>query len=468
MAKKLWGGRFGKKTDPLVEDFTKSINYDYRLAFFDIAGSMTHVEILKESGCITNKEANELHNALVNVFEQIEKGTDEDGNFKYDKNCEDIHTYIQNLVEQELGEKSDLVLKLHTERSRNNQVLFDLKLFCIVKLSTIEKLCSSLIGTLKNEYNRVKGVKIPGYTHLQHAQLIFLSDYLGSYTAMLGRDYKKINSVRKNIKVFLGAGALAGTNIASRHYNKAVKKLLKDKRFKEGMQGFNIRHIGPVSNSLDAVSDRDFVIEILSTLSILGMHLSRLAEDLIIWSTKEFGFVELDDAFATGSSLMPQKKNPDVLELIRGYTGTLYGNLVSVLTMMKGLPLTYNRDMQLDKPPLFSSFEIIEKELKVLPKLIETLTWNKKKIDRTIKNDETLYATDWVYHLVKKKKVPFKKAHDIIGKLVKKFIIKGGIKKVSASEMKKISDKLIKKEILKLMDPEKSVKSRISVDRSRS
>jgi argininosuccinate lyase len=456
MAKKLWGGRFGKKSDSLVEEFTKSIDYDYKLAEYDVTGSMIHVNILKEIGFLGEKEANKLYAALNRILKQIESGT-----FEYDRESEDIHTNIQNLLEQD-NDVGDLALKLHTARSRNDQVLFDLKLFCKLKLLEISQFCSLLQTSLLKSCIELKKIIIPGYTHLQHAQLVSLSDYLKSYVEMLKRDKNRLYSLAKKIQLTLGAGALAGIPIPSKVYNRKVKEFLRS------IGGRKITAIlKPPTNSLDTISDRDFVIETLSALAILGMHLSRFSEDLIIWSTREFGFVELDDAFSTGSSLMPQKKNPDVLELIRGYTGTLYGNLVSVLTMMKGLPLTYNRDMQLDKSPLFNSFEIIEKELKVLPGLIETLKWNRKRIADTIKGDGTLYATDWVYHLVKKKKVPFKTAHDIIGKLVKKIIAKKGIKNVSKIEMKKISDKLIKSEILKLMNPKKSVKSRISVHRSK-
>jgi len=354
MAKKLWGGRFGKKTDPLVEEFTKSIHYDYKLAEYDVYGSLMHIKILKKADFLSITEYNKLHKAFSNILDKIKSGT-----FKYDNACEDIHTNIQNVLEKEV---KSLVLKLHTARSRNDQVVFDLKMFSKDKLLDIRELCLNLQKTLLEMAKENIDITIPGYTHLQHAQLVYLSDYLRSYCNMLNRDYKRLYTLSDNIKFTLGAGALAGAPISSKFYNEAIKEVIKELDFKE-------IQFEAVENSLDTVSDRDFVIEILSALSIMGMHLSRLSEDLIIWSTKEFGFVEIDDAFATGSSLMPQKKNPDVLELIRGYSGVLYGNLVSVLTTMKGLPLTYNRDMQLDKPPLFSSFEIIEKELKVLEKL---------------------------------------------------------------------------------------------------
>ena len=362
------------------------------------------------------------------------------------------------MVEKKTGE---LALKLHTARSRNDQVLFDLKLFCQSQLIETSKLCAGLQMALEEAGEECSGIIIPGYTHMQHAQLVFLSDYFKSYAEMLERDAKRLKNARQGIKLTLGAGALAGVPIKAGLYNEAIKKFLGET--KEFAELFNSDPNVTSPKSLDTVSDRDFIVEALSALSILGMHLSRLAEDLIIWSTKEFGFVELDDAFATGSSLMPQKKNPDVLELIRGYTGTLYGNLMNVLTVMKGLPLTYNRDMQLDKPALFSSFEIIEKELKVLPKFIKTLKWNEDGIKSKIEDDETLYATDLVYYLIEKG-MAFKKAHDVIGELVKySFDRDTRIKDMTDETLKQFSNKLKHKEIEKLMVPEVSVKSRISV-----
>lgn len=450
--KKMWGGRFKKETDPDVEKFTKSIDYDYKLAEYDVFGSRIHIDVLKKSGFLADKEFETLTKALGEIEADIRRD-------KFEKNeeSEDIHTDIQNKLEEKVG---DLALKMHTARSRNDQVLFDLKLFCKYELNTTAILCYYLINSILEVCEENKEIIIPGYTHLQHAQLVYLKDYLGSYAEMFKRDANRLDNARKGIKLTLGSGALAGTPISPNLYNKAIKKFLQEQeKIKEA---FDIEHIAEVSNSLDTVSDRDFVIEILSALSIIGMHLSRFAEDLIIWSTKEFGFVEIDDAFATGSSLMPQKKNPDVLELIRGYTGTLYGNLVSVLTMMKGLPLTYNRDMQLDKPPLFSSFKIIEQELEILPKFIKTLKWNKEVIKKAIDDDETLYATDLVYYLIKKG-ISFKQAHDIIGKLVKFSIdTKRKIKDMKDPELAKFSDKLKQEEIVELMNPKKSVESRES------
>jgi len=433
MAKKLWGGRFSKKTDPLVEVFTKSIQYDYKIAKYDLLGSLSHVVILKKSGYLTADEALKLGRALHEIFESVRKGI-----FKPYSKSEDIHTNIQTLLQKKVG---NLALKLHTARSRNDQVVFATKLYCKDTMLDLRNDIQKFIKAIKGLVDKNNKIIIPGFTHLQHAQPVWLKNYLQAYVEMLLRDVDRLDYISKHIKITMGAGALAGTPMPALKYGKYI-----------------------TSNSLDTVSDRDFVIEIISALSIVAMHLSRLAEDLIIWSTKEFDFVEIDESYCTGSSLMPQKKNPDVLELIRGYTGRLYGNLVSVLTMMKGLPLTYNRDMQLDKEPLFNSFEIVSLELKVLAGLIKTLKFNKAKIEEHLK-DESLYATDLVYYLVDKN-IPFKEAHTIVGKLVKYSLDNSiEIKDMPENLLKKFSNKFVKKEIIKLFDPLVSVKSKKSIKR---
>ena len=437
MAKKLWGGRFSKKTNPLVEEFTKSIQYDWKLIQGDIVGSISHVEILKKAGYLTSRESVKLISGLKSVFRERLVNKLKQGK------VEDIHTYIQNELQKKVG---NLALKLQTARSRNEQVVLATKFYCRVEILRLLIAITRLDGAISDLAYRNYHIIIPGFTHLQHAQPVYLKDYLFSYREMLKRDSRRLEDILNNLTKIMGAGALAGTPIKAAIYNKKSW----------GVQ--------PVTNSLDAISDRDFVLEIISTLSIIATHLSRLAEDLIVWSTKEFDFVEIDEAFCTGSSLMPQKKNPDVLELIRGYAGRLYGNLVSVLTMMKGLPLTYNRDMQLDKEPLFSSFEIVSSEVKVLTGLIKTLKFNKPKIEEQLK-DESLYVTDLVYYLVDKK-IPFKNAHTIMGKLVKYSIdndIK--IKDMPENLLKRFSDKFVKKEVVKLFDPLVSVRSKKSVRR---
>ncbi|MFH1645677.1 MAG: argininosuccinate lyase [Candidatus Omnitrophota bacterium] len=440
MTKKLWGGRFGKGTDLLVEEFTRSIQYDYKLAKYDVLGSMAHVAVLGKAGILSSSEVDKLTKALVSIHSEIELGK-----FKFNKNVEDIHSCIQDTIGKKTG---DLSLKLHTARSRNDQVAVATKFYCKSELLNMAKEVLLLCVDMSKLANRNNDIIIPGFTHLQHAQPVYLSDYFLAYSSMLKRDSQRLVAIEKKMVITMGAGALAGSPIASELYR------IETDEFK----------IVPVTNSLDSVSDRDFIIEILSALSILGMHLSRFSEDMIIWASKEFNFVEIDDAYCTGSSLMPQKKNPDVLELIRGYAGRFNGNLVSVLTMMKGLPLTYNRDMQLDKEPLFDSVELALKELKVLQGLVKTLKFNKEVIAKHLK-DEALYATDIVYYLVEKG-IAFKAAHTIVGKLVKYSEDNGiEIKDMSQTMLNKICKELIKDEVNKLFDPKVSVESKKSIFR---
>lgn len=440
MNKKLWGGRFAKETDPLLEKFSQSIQYDHKLAKYDVFGSIVHVQILKRAKYLTSPEADKLTKALKRIYAAVIKGT-----FKYDRRCEDIHTDIQNKL---LDAAGDLALKLYTARSRNDQVVFAVKAYCKAELAKL----AAQIGRLEEAIDALafknKDLVLPGFTHMQHAQPVYAKDYLKAHVRMLNRDGGRLTAISNGIKLTMGAGALAGTPVAAGLYNVSIAGL----------------KVEAAANSLDAVSDRDFVIEILSALAILGMHLSRLSEDFIIWSTKEFDFIEIDEAFCTGSSLMPQKKNADSLELIRGRAGQLYGNLVTVLAVMKGLPLAYNRDMQCDKEPLFNSIEIALAELGILTGLITTLKFNKAKIEEHLE-DESLYATDLVYYLVDKL-VPFKTAHTIVGKLIKYSIDNNiEIKSMSQAELGKFSLKFEREEILKLFNPKVSVEAKRSIKR---
>ena len=430
---KLWGGRFSKPTNKLVEEFTNSIHFDHKLAKYDVIGSLCHIDVLKKAGLLTTAENTKLKSALNSILKSIESGS-----FKVDPSFEDIHSYIQHLVEQKAGKVG---LKLHTCRSRNDQVVFDVKVFCAKNNTQTSKLIASLSQSLETLANKNRHIIIPGYTHLQHAIPVKLAEYLYAYVEMLKRDNARLLNATKNITNTMGSGALAGTFISSQKYDTVAKA---------------------PSNSIDTVSDRDFVIEILSALSILQMHLSRLAEDMILWSTKEFDFVDIDDAFCTGSSLMPQKKNPDVLELVRGYTGRLYGNLMNVLTVMKGLPLSYNRDMQHDKEPLFDSFEVIQKELQVLTELFKNVKFKKENIQKQL-DDESLYATDLSDYLVQNK-IPSKEAHTIIGKLIQyKYKNDQEIKFMTDKELKKFHPLLNSKVVRKIIDPVYSVNSKRSV-----
>jgi argininosuccinate lyase len=364
---------------------------------------------------------------------------------------EDIHTDIQNKLANIVG---NLALKLHTARSRNDQVAFSTKLYCKTALLSVMSQVEGLADALRKLAGRNSDIVMPGFTHLQHAQPIYLKDYLLAYVEMLKRDNMRLDQKFLNTKLTMGAGALAGTPIEAANY-----RITPPPQLKKLSRGFAI---DVTVNAVDIVSDRDFAIETLAALSILGTHLSRLAEDLIIWSTKEFGFVDIDEAYCTGSSLMPNKKNPDSLELIRGYAGRLYGNLISVITVMKGLPLSYNRDMQLDKEPIFSSFDIVKSELEVMTGLIKTLKFNKDKIETQL-DDEGLYATDILYYLVKRG-VAFTEAHSIVGRLVKYSLDNGiEIKSMTNTELRKFSDKLAKDDIVKLFNPLVSVKSKRSI-----
>jgi len=448
MAKKLWGGRFSKKTDPLVEKFTSSIHFDNKLALYDVMGSILHAAVLKEVGLISLSEYNKMNKGLNSILKAIKSDK-----FKVNPKSEDIHSDIQNKLEKRIGK---LAMKLHTSRSRNDQIAFDTKLFCRNECEEVAILLidlnKSIDGFAKKHINTI----VPGYTHLQHAQPVKLVNYFSSYIAMLVRDACRIIDSGDRINASLGSGALAGTNIDANKYNKAIQRACKKIGLIFGQD------VSKLDNTIDSVSDRDFIIEALSALAIIGMHLSRLAEDLIIWSSSEFGFIELDDAFCTGSSLMPQKKNPDVLELIRGNTGKLYGNLTAVLVMMKGLPLSYNRDIQLDKQPLFSSFKVIKNELVILSELIPKIKINKEKIAEQLK-DESLYATDLAHCLVERG-IAFKQAHSIIGSLVKFSLSKKiKIKDLSDLQLAKFSKYLNKKVIKKIFDPVYSVKSKKSV-----
>lgn len=422
MAKKLWGGRFKKKIDEDFFKFQKSIHYDYKLAEYDIYHSRDHITTLKEAGILTLSEFKKIDAVLYSIQNQILSGK-----FKPDLSCEDIHTDIQNRVEKAVGK---LAAKLHTFRSRNDQVAFDTQFYCENKLKAVASLLKALVSSLESCANKYKDTLIPGYTHTRRAELVYFKDYLGAFSLMFKKDCRRIDKFLKGYSIYIGSGALAG------QYSFLVdkyKRILKDS------------NIEMPENSLENVSNRDFTIEALSILSILQMHLSRLAEDFILYSTKEFNYLDLPEEFCTGSSLMPHKKNPDFLELVRGYTGRIYGNLISVLTMMKGLPLTYNRDMQLDKEPLFSSVEIVQDELKILARFIKGIRLNKVAIDRALE-DESLYAMKLMEYLVREKKIAFKDAHDIVGKIIRYSEENNcKIRDIEADILKKISPYLDRK-----------------------
>lgn len=435
MKKKLWGGRFKKSQDPEFEEFSSSINFDYRLAKYDCLGSIAHAKMLGKCRVISKADSDALVKGLNAILKEIQSGK-----FKYDPDAEDIHTNIQNILGEIVGKAA---LKLHTARSRNDQVALDTRMYCKEKIGEIYDLIEVLQKSLVNFAQNNIDVIIPGFTHLQHAQPILLAHHMLAYCEMFKRDKGKLHYVYHMADALpLGSCALAGTSLnIDRKY---VAKLLGFSKVSE--------------NSMDSVSDRDYLIEFLSTLSLVSMHLSRLASDLIIWATPEFGFIEIDQEFCTGSSIMPQKVNPDFLELVRGLTGKIYGNLVAALTMMKGLPLTYNRDMQYDKEPLFDSVERISKALSIFATLIKGIKINKGNIERALL-DESLYATDLAEYLIKKG-VSSREAHTIVGKLISSTLDrKERISGLSLEELKKFSSEF-ERDIFKLLNPKVSVQSK--------
>ncbi|MDR7240041.1 argininosuccinate lyase [Neobacillus drentensis] len=390
---KLWGGRFTKETNKLVEKFTASISFDQKLAKEDIAGSLAHVQMLGECGIIPMEDANKIKDGLLSIKKMVDDHTVE-----FLVEDEDIHMNIEKLLIEKIGPVGG---KLHTGRSRNDQVATDMHLYLRTKTTELIKLVEDVQQALIEQAKENIQTLIPGYTHLQRAQPVSFAHHLMTYFWMFERDKERLNDSLKRINWLpLGSGALAGTTFPINR--ERVAELL----------GFETVY----PNSMDAVSDRDFILEFLSIGSIIMTHISRLSEELVIWSSQEFQFVELDDSFCTGSSIMPQKKNPDVPELLRGKTGRTYGNLIGLLTVMKGLPLAYNKDLQEDKEGMFDTVETLEGSLMLLAPMIETMTINKDVMRKAINNDFS-NATDIADYLVRKG-LPFRDAHEVIGKIV--------------------------------------------------
>jgi argininosuccinate lyase len=448
MAEKLWGGRFKKELDKEFYLFQKSIQYDYKLAMYDIFHSMIHISALVYTKVLTVEEANKLEMALLDILKEIKEGR-----FKYNLLSEDIHTEIQNRLQKKF---KNIALKMHSFRSRNDQVVFDEKYYCIHQGLDIGRLIAKVFVSLSELSNKYKNNFFIGYTHTRRAQVIKFTNYILSFGRMLERDLEKIEDFCKNTEIFIGSGALAGSFIKGQDYDKAIKQFIK-----KYSQDFPFK-ISLANNSLDNVSNRDFIIDFLSILSVLQMHLSRMAEDFILYSSKEFDYLDLPEEFCTGSSHMPHKKNPDFLELVRGYTGRIYGNLLSVLTTMKGLPLTYNRDMQLDKEPLFSSVDVVKDELAILAKFLAGVKLKTEVIEKALE-DESLYATELAEYLVGKG-LPFKKAHEIIGRLVRYSEEKNLKLKDMVDEMLlEFSPHLKKKEIEKIFTPSFAIGTKRSI-----
>ena len=393
-------GRFQKDADKLVAEYTASIPFDWRLYPYDIAGSIAHARMLAKQGIISKKEADIITEGLASIRKEIEQGK-----LQFKPELEDIHMNIEARLIEKVGEVGG---KLHTARSRNDQVALDLRLFTkeaiIDTLLSLKKFQQAVIGVAEAN----KGVVMPGYTHLQPAQPVLLAHHLLAYFEMLQRDADRFSDCLKRTDVMpLGSGALAGVA-----YNIDREFLARELGFSQLSQ-----------NSIDAVSDRDFVVEYEADASLCLMHLSRLAEEIILWSSAEFSFIELDDAYATGSSIMPQKKNPDVAELVRGKTGRVYGRLMALLTTMKGLPLAYNRDMQEDKEGFFDTVDTLLSTLGVFTGMVKTLRVKAENTEQAVKQGYIL-ATDLADYLVKKGE-PFRTAHDIVGRLVSYAVEKG-------------------------------------------
>jgi argininosuccinate lyase len=434
---KLWSGRFEKEANSLLDEFNASLLFDKELYKEDIAGSIAHAKMLQNQKILTKEEVKDIISGLKKIEKEIENGE-----FEFNIADEDIHMAIEKRLTQLIG---DAGKKLHTARSRNDQVALDFRLYVLKNNLLLASLLKDVIETLVMIAKEHKETILPGMTHLQHAQPISFAYHLLAYASMFKRDIERFkNSYERNNYLPLGCAALAGT----------PHKIDRDFVAKE--LGF----ISPTINCLDTVSDRDFALEILFNIATMMMHISRLAEELILWSSYEFGFITISDEYATGSSIMPQKKNPDVPELLRGKSGRAYGNLVALLTVMKGLPLAYNKDMQEDKEGVFDSVKTAKISLVILKELLKTMKINKDKMLKAAKVGH-LTATDLADYLVKEN-IPFREAHFITGKAVALAESKGkDISELTYDELKSV-DKRIKKDVEKFLDLKNSVNSRDS------
>lgn len=389
----LWGGRFTKETDRLVYNFNASLSFDKRLYKQDIKGSMAHASMLAKQGILTELEKEEILSGLQEILKDIESGK-----LEFSPEYEDIHSFVEaNLI----ARKGDAGKKLHTGRSRNDQVALDMKMYVRDEIQETDELLKELLETLQKLMEENLHTYMPGFTHLQKAQPVTAAHHLGAYFEMFKRDRSRLKDTGKRLNLCpLGSGALAGTTYPL------------DREYTAQVLGFD----GPTLNSMDSVADRDYLIEFLSDLSMIMMHLSRFCEEMILWNSNEYQFVEIDDAYSTGSSIMPQKKNPDIAELVRGKTGRVYGALMSLLTTMKGIPLAYNKDMQEDKELAFDAMDTAKGCIALFNGMLSTLEFKKENMEKSAKNGFT-NATDAADYLVNKG-VPFRDAHGIVGRLV--------------------------------------------------
>lgn len=432
---KLSAARLKVKNDSLVDEFNASIHFDKRLYRHDIKGSIAHAEMLASCGILTAEEAEAIKGGLLSVLGEIESG-----GFVFRTEDEDIHMAVEKRMTEIVGSVGG---KLHTARSRNDQVAVDVRMYLREEIEVIAGYMAELVKTLTDKAEKHLGVLMPGYTHLQTAQPILVSHWLMAYVQMFRRDHGRLADCAERMNFSpLGSGALAGTTFA----------------INRDMTAASLGFKAPTENSLDSVSDRDFALEFLSAAAICQMHLSRFSEELIIFSTSEFAFIDLSDDFCTGSSIMPQKKNPDMPELIRGKTGRMYGNLVSLLTTMKGLPLAYNKDMQEDKEPLFDSVDTLKASLRIFIPMIEKMGINAEKMTKAAKLGFST-ATDLADYLVRKG-MPFREAHHVVGSAVAFALDKrADISELTLAELKSFSEK-IDDDIYSYITPEASVSSR--------
>ena len=390
---KLWGGRFTKEENQLVHNFNESLSFDQKFYHQDIQGSIAHVTMLAKQGIVSEEDRKAIIDGLNSILADIESGK-----LVFTKEHEDIHSFVEaNLIER-IG---DAGKRLHTGRSRNDQVALDMKLYCRDEIDEIDVLVKNLLEELLKIMEANIDTYMPGFTHLQKAQPVTVAHHMGAYFEMFSRDRSRLHDIRKRMNYCpLGSGALAGTTYPL------------DRAYSAELMGF----AGPTMNSMDSVADRDYVIELLSAMSTIMMHLSRFSEEIIIWNSNEYQFVEIDDAYSTGSSIMPQKKNPDIAELVRGKTGRVYGALMSILTTMKGIPLAYNKDMQEDKELTFDAIDTVKGCLALFEGMVSTMKFRNDVMENSAKHGFT-NATDAADYLVNHG-VPFRDAHGIVGRLV--------------------------------------------------
>ena len=434
---KLWGGRFAEKTAASVETFTASIHYDSRLYRHDITGSRAHARMLARQQLISNEELNQILNGLDEIEQEIDQGI-----FVFRPELEDIHMNIEKTLVEKIGPAG---AKLHTARSRNDQIALDIRLYLREVSGQLEGLLINLQTAFVKLARKYLGEVMPGYTHLQRAQPLLISHHMLAYFEMFGRDRQRLTDGLKRINVLpLGAAALAGTGLPI------------DREFVARELDFP----SVSANSMDSVADRDFAVEFVSACTLIQIHLSRLSEELVLWASEEFSFVNLADSFCTGSSIMPQKKNPDIPELIRGKSARVTGNLMALITLLKGLPMTYNRDLQEDKEPIFDTVDTVSQSLALMAELLDNTEFNTGRLEEaTIGGYMT--ATDLADYLVRKN-IPFRKAHEIVGRTVAYCIEQGKeLAELELTELRRFSDQ-IEKDVFPVLSVQGSVNSRTS------